>query len=283
MISSSFLFISVDGSKIKKNVSEDGISKSYVDENNYRVLEIYEPRYYDGAEWQESDPSLKKKSLSENLELDKADYNVNIDKLKKEILIEKGGDTFTIEYEGEIISYTKNELSINYSNEYYDGVLIYVFNPLNITKLLRIDAVKGGLQDDFVFREKYKAVNNNNLIKIMEEVEIWDSSKGKDISFKKIKKEGNELQIIIPKEEFNTFVFPVYIDPSLDITGTESLGGNLSYDYITIFPGATLNINSTGYLNVTATYGIIVAGTINGDGLISYANGGAGGGSSLNY
>jgi len=79
-------------------------------------------------------------------------------------------------------------------------------------------------------------------------------------------------------------VFPVEIDPSLEITsGTTNLGGNLTYDHVIVHSGATLGINATGYLNITATDYIYVYGTVSGDGVgtSTTGNGGTGGNSQV--
>jgi len=68
-------------------------------------------------------------------------------------------------------------------------------------------------------------------------------------------------------------------DPPLNswiVTGAESAGGNLNYDFVDFKPGSTITINATGYLNITATYNITISGTVNGGGLGTTASGASG-------
>lgn len=67
--------------------------------------------------------------------------------------------------------------------------------------------------------------------------------------------------------------------PSLIIlSGTTSLGGDLKYSSVYVAPGATLAVNSVGYLNITATQNITILGTIDGD-----SKGNNGGSSIIGY
>ena len=51
------------------------------------------------------------------------------------------------------------------------------------------------------------------------------------------------------------------------LSGTTSLGGNLTYDFVYVAAGATLQVDATMYLNITATQYINISGTVNGFGL----------------
>jgi len=57
----------------------------------------------------------------------------------------------------------------------------------------------------------------------------------------------------------------VTLGSGLEVTGTVSLGGNLTYDYFIIHDGGKVNINATGYLNISAKY-IYIYGIIDGTG-----------------
>ena len=168
----------------------------------------------------------------------------------------------------ELPIYSEGYLYLEYTGEIQ-------FNNLSIW-------ANGIIQDGKSFKTEGQIDFKNSLGEIVffMPIPIAIDSVGKEINLiYDIKPNIDKLTfgLKIPYSFLKDSVYPVYIDPSLEVTGTTSLGGDLTYDWVNVHPGATININSTGYLNITAIYNITISGTINGNGLISTANGGTGG------
>jgi len=74
------------------------------------------------------------------------------------------------------------------------------------------------------------------------------------------KKQGSKYYITVftPYDWLNSsLTYPVYIDPTLEVAGgSTSIGGNVYYDVVNVRDSGTINVNSTGWLNLSA--GIII-------------------------
>lgn len=250
---------------------EDSVKKE-CNINGKKILELYQPRYYDngflgfGRGWKTVNTNIVSCGFFESCDykIDKSIYSLQV--TGNNISLTVDGETLTIKVKHGILrEVNNNQLIYNISDNKITADLIYTFKDNSIEKLIVLYSLdKKKLTGEFSYDEDI-SYNVGKLTKfnIDKNVKIWDSS-GKKLK-RDLELSSSNSKMKMLSTDFNDLTFPIYIDPSLIIpSGTTSLGGNLEYDIVYVAAGATLQINGTGWLNLTATDNMTIAGTING-------------------
>jgi hypothetical protein len=258
--------------------TETSISKECVDiTTNTKTLEVYGLKYKnDSGKYNKVNMSLVgvdklKDKTDAAYGIETSYYKVYIDNNKHELRFLSNGDIFTIK--------TKFNPSIAKDNYVIYNIdlntqLKYTFNENKIEKLITINKMDK-IDKDYVYTEEYTYINNNNSFNIDKTILIWDSN---NTSWKLNLTYTDKLTTItIPLSILTKVVFPLYIDPSLNIDGTSTyLGGWQNYDSISIVNNGRLFINdsfNTLTLNVSGNISIDSTSSLQG-----YTNLGSGGG-----
>ena len=263
-------------------------------------------RYWNESNWVPSNTSLK--TFSDYWYIDDNAYEAYFYKNTPTLIYKYLGRTITLVPQDTNAINSSLNGNISYYNLWDDATLIYETQPLSVKEYIYVtDAPSKDLE--FIFKVNtsftptfdladgiYTVYDGNTMIAVLPRVKTFDDN-GSDVRTRMTASQSGDdyyLTIKIKKNDLAKAVFPITIDPTLDISSnTEMCGDYLIYDTIYIYNGAKLTVcafdgtnHTKGRLNLTATDWInITAGSsINAveKGYPKYSGTGVGGNATVN-